>query len=135
MDKIVTFIAVENLNSDLPIPKAYDNYDSIEYLGGHTLKELFDAERRATELSLTLNNRLNCTVCLPRINGYTLGQLFYFFEVSIVFLGQLYKVNPLDQPGVEESKNYARALMGRKGYENKRAEIANLIRKSDKYCF
>jgi glucose-6-phosphate isomerase len=29
----------------------------------------------------------------------------------------LLEINPLDQPGVEEGKNLAYALLGRKGYE------------------
>lgn len=134
-DKVVTFIAVDNFSASLTIPKAYEKYDSIGYLGGHTITELFDAERKATELSLAKNNRLNCTISLPQITPHTLGQLFYFFEVCTLFLGQLYNVNPLDQPGVEESKDYARAFMGKKGSENKKREIEKLSKKDSKYCF
>jgi glucose-6-phosphate isomerase len=134
MDKVITFIAIENFNYILSIPKAYSNYDSIGYLGGHTLSELFAAEREATELSLTKNNRLNCTIYLPQINPYILGELFCFFELSVIFLGELYNVNPFDQPGVEESKDYARQLMGKKEYGIKGLEIEGLSGKDLKYC-
>jgi glucose-6-phosphate isomerase len=133
MDKVVTFVAVEDFGYECPIPKAYDGYKSIKYLGGSTLNDLFDAERKATELSLTKNNRLNCTIYLPRITPYTLGQLFYFYEASTVHMGQLYNVDPLDQPGVEESKVYAKALMGHDDHEEKKQEVEVASGKTGKY--
>lgn len=134
-DKVITFLAVENFNSDYQIPKAYPGYPSFEYLGGASIAELFDAERRATELSLTKNGRPNCTIYLPQIHPYTLGQLFYFFEASIVVMGQLYGVNPIDQPGVEESKAYAKGLMGRKGYEDKKREVEAVAGRKKDYIY
>lgn len=134
MDKIITFVAVDKFNTNHTIPRAFPGYPSIEYLGGSTIADLFEAERKATELSLTKSNRLNCTIYLPQINPYTLGQLFYFFETSVVILGRLYGVNPLDQPGVEESKDYAKGLMGREGYEEKKKEIEAAIDGKREHC-
>ena len=31
--------------------------------------------------------------------------------------GELFNINPFNQPGVEQSQNYVYALMGRVGYE------------------
>jgi len=131
VNKVVTFLAVDEFSGEAPIPKAYPRNPSMEYLGGHSLAELLNAERQATAHSLARNKRLNCTVHLPRITPFTLGQLFYFFEYSVIHMGALYGVNPIDQPGVEESKNYARGLMGREGYENLREEVEQAA-KSDR---
>jgi glucose-6-phosphate isomerase len=49
--------------------------------------------------------------------------LFFLFEVAVVFAGGLYRVNPFNQPGVEESKRLTYGQMGRKGFEEKRAEV------------
>ena len=38
-------------------------------------------------------------------------------------MGEHYDVDAFDQPGVEAGKIAAYALMGRKGYEKRRAEI------------
>ncbi len=38
-------------------------------------------------------------------------------------MGELYDVDAFDQPGVEAGKVAAYALMGRAGYEERRAEI------------
>jgi glucose-6-phosphate isomerase len=129
-NKVITFIAVQNFKAKCKIPKAYEKYPSMNYLGGSSLANLFEAERKATEMSLTKNDRLNCTIYLPEINEYALGQLFYLFEVAVIHMGQLYGVNPLDQPGVEESKEYARGLMGREGYEDKKKEVELAYSKS-----
>lgn len=137
IDKVITFIAVKKFHSDITIPKDkdFDDYNSIKYLGGHTLNKLLDAERKGTESSLNNNNRLNCTITLPRITPYTLGQLFYFYEMAVIFLGELYKVNPLDQLGVEESKAIACSLMGRKGYEDIKKKVKRQTKKNKKYIF
>ena len=39
------------------------------------------------------------------------------FEIATVFAGALYGVDPLDQPGVELSKQLTYGLLGREGYE------------------
>ncbi|HOT52246.1 MAG TPA: hypothetical protein PLI07_14780, partial [Candidatus Hydrogenedentes bacterium] len=44
----------------------------------------------------------------------TVAQLLYMLEVETAMAGRLYNVNTFDQPGVEEGKNIARALMAQK---------------------
>jgi glucose-6-phosphate isomerase len=44
-------------------------------------------------------------------------------EISVAVMGELYGVDAFDQPGVEAGKVAAYALMGRAGYERRRAEI------------
>lgn len=122
-DKIITFITVEHHCHDLTMPDAYREMEGINYLGGHTLKELVQAEQVATELSLTAAHRPSCRLVLPAVNPFTMGQLFYMFELSTAFAGGLYGINPYDQPGLEGSKIATYAIMGRKGYEDKKQEI------------
>ena len=40
--------------------------------------------------------------------------------------GALFGIDPLDQPGVEEGKQFAYGIMGRAGYEAKRKEVESL---------
>jgi glucose-6-phosphate isomerase len=44
-------------------------------------------------------------------------------ELAVAVMGEHYGVDAFDQPGVEAGKIAAYALMGRKGYEKRRAEI------------
>ncbi len=122
-DKTITFLRVENFRTVISIPKDYEDLEGVYYLGGHTLNELIHAEQRATEIALAKAGRPNCRIDIPEITPYTLGQLFYMFEVQTAFAGSLYKVNAFDQPGVEESKKLTFGMMGRKGFEDKKREV------------
>ena len=48
---------------------------------------------------------------------YYLGQLLYMFMIQTAIIGALYNIDTFSQTGVEQSKNYTYALMGRIGYE------------------
>ena len=132
-DKVITFLVVEKYQEKINIPNLYPEMDGVGYLGGHTLNELISAEQMATELTLTKNKRPNCKITLNNINPFTVGQLLYMFEVQTAFTGGLYRINPFDQPGVEEGKQYACGILGRKGYEKKRKEIEEMPSKNPKY--
>jgi len=43
--------------------------------------------------------------------------------MATAFTGFLYGVNPFNQPGVEEGKNFTYGMMGKKGYEAKKEEV------------
>jgi len=122
-DKVIIMLRVEDHGRELPIPAAYTDLDSLGYLGGAGLGQLLNQEQRATELALIKQGRPVITLTLPQLNAFTLGQLFYLFEAAVVCAGGLYHINPLDQPGVQESKRLTYGQMGRKGYEDKRAEV------------
>jgi len=133
-DKVICMLRVEDHGRELPVPSAYADLDPLGYLGGTGLGKLLNLEQRATELALTKKGRPVLTLTLPQLNAFTLGQLFYLFEVAVVFAGGLYRINPFDQPGVEDSKQLTYGLLGRKGFEAQRAETdALLARKRDDY--
>jgi glucose-6-phosphate isomerase len=124
-DKILTFLSVRNLGKKTVIPKI----DKTHYLAGQSLNELFTAEEQATRSALTKALRPNLTISLSEISALTLGQLFFFFEMAVSYMGELMNVNAFDQPGVELAKVYTYALMGRPGFETQKAELEALIRK------
>jgi glucose-6-phosphate isomerase len=51
------------------------------------------------------------------------GWLIYFFEYACGLSGYLLEINPFDQPGVEAYKNNMYALLGKPGYEDRKAEL------------
>jgi glucose-6-phosphate isomerase len=132
-DKVVTFIRVEEFENNLVIPSAYDEYKGIAYLTGHTMNELLDYEQKATEAALTKEGRPSITITVPTVNEKIMGQLIYMFEVATVFSGYLYNIDPLDQPGVEEGKNFTYGLLGREGYEEQKKEFDGIYKKNKDY--
>lgn len=130
-DKHITFISVGRFASDITIPESGEA--SLSFLGGSTLGTLLNTERVATEYALTKGGRFNCTINLPEINPFTIGQLLYFFEMQTAFAGALLEVNPFDQPGVEFGKNATYGLFGRPGYEKIREEVLSAPEKRNRY--
>lgn len=128
-DKIITFIYVENPTRDLKIS---DNIpEDIGYLKNHTLHEILTKELLGTRAALTKSKVPNLTITLDSINPYNIGMLIYLYEMATGFSGYLYKINPFDQPAVEEGKRFMYALMGREGFEEKLEEFNELNK--DKY--
>ncbi|TDX48789.1 glucose-6-phosphate isomerase [Orenia marismortui] len=122
-DKVVTFIEVEKYKETLEIADGYEDISGVSYLGGHTFNELLTVEKQATELALTENNRLNCTVTFPEVNAFTIGQFFYMYELATAFAGELYDIDAFNQPGVELGKQYAYGVLGREGFAEKKEEF------------
>lgn len=122
-DKTITFITVKNFRKKAVIPQGYADIPDVSFLCGHTLNKLLASEFAATEYALLKAGRVSSNIILPYVDEFTLGQLFYFFMLQTAYCGAMLGINTFDQPGVEEGKNATYALMGRKGYEKKRAEL------------
>lgn len=130
-DKVITFLEVDKYSEVMEIPEEYNDIEGISYLGGHTLNELIQTEKRATELALTIRGRLNNTITLPEVNEFTMGQLIYMLELQTAFVGELFNINAFNQPGVELGKHYTYGVMGRKGYEAKKEEYSKRPEKDE----
>jgi glucose-6-phosphate isomerase len=129
-DKTVTFIAVADGGTDLQIPSLHSAVKELGYLGGHHLGELLSIEQRATAGALARRGRLNMTIHVDRVDAFQLGALFMLLEIATIYAGELYGVNPLDQPGVELGKQFTYAMLGRADAEQARQEW-NLLPKPD----
>ncbi len=132
-DKVMTFLAVDNYRGEVVIPNGCEDIPDVNFLCGHTLNELINAERKATEYALTIKNRLNRTIYLSEVNAFNLGQLLFFYMLETAYAGEMLNIDTYNQPGVEEGKNATYALLGRKGYEAKKEELNNAPKKSNDY--
>jgi glucose-6-phosphate isomerase len=125
-DKVVTFVRVARPRADVAVavPEPYRRHAEIAYLDRHTMGELIEAERRATEAALRKAGRPTVSIELPRLDARAMGELLMLLELATAYAGGLYGVNAFDQPGVEAGKRYAQGLLGRPGYERYRDELA-----------
>ena len=129
-DKIISFWGVKHFHSCFTIPDAPIKVGEVSYLCGQSLNHLIAAEQRATVYAVTEAGQLNNSIWMDEINAYTLGKLFFFFEMTTAAAGEFLHIDAFDQPGVEAGKIATFALMGRKGYEAKAAEL-NAAPKTD----
>jgi len=107
-DKLIVFIEVEKEDSP-HIPKV--GCKSLAYLSGLSFHQLMNTEKKGTEQALLEYKKPSLTISVPEVTPYELGQLFMFFEASIAFLGEYYRINAFDQPGVELSKKLTKQLL------------------------
>ncbi len=132
-DKVITIIGVEKFRSEVVISDGYADIPDVSFLCGHTLNELINTERKATEYALTAAGRPNYTIMLPEVNAFTIGELLFMFEMETAFAGEMLGINTYDQPGVEGGKKATYALFGRKGYESTKAEMEAAPKKKEEY--
>ncbi len=132
-DKLIIFLGVRTFDSDVTIPKAFEDKKGVNYLCGHTMSELLHAEQKATALALTKSKRPNVTIWLDKVDENSIGQLLYMLELATAFSGFLYDIDPFNQPGVEEGKNLTYGMMGRPGYEDKKKEVEQMREADLKY--
>lgn len=130
-DKVVTFIGVDNFGDTVDIPKE-ETAEIGDFLKGHTLNELINAERKSTEFALTKAGRSNFTILMPSVNAETVGELLMYFMYETAFAGAYLGIDTFNQPGVEEGKKATFAMIGRKGYEQKLEEL-NSVKKDEAY--
>ena len=134
-DKVITFLKVGQFRATTVIPHGCEDIPTIAFLGGKTHNQLIEAERRGTEYALYKAQRMCQTILLPQVDAYAIGQLIYFFELVTAYTGALLNIDTFNQPGVEESKIAAYAVMG---YESeihtaKREEMKNRPALKDEY--
>jgi len=132
-DKLVTFVEVADLAGREPVPDVFTALDSANYMANQTVGQLLAVGKKATEYALTRAGRPNVTLTLPTLDARQVGQLMMLLMVSTTVLAKLYEVNPYDQPGVEESKIATFALLGKKGFAERRHEYLGRFPKSERF--
>ncbi len=120
-----TFIMIDEPRHRVGIPENEENLDNLNYLADKDLAKANYQAFRGTALAHYDGGVPNLTITLPGRSEYYLGQLFYFFEMSVALSGLLLGVNPFDQPGVESYKQNMFALLGHPDYADRTQELQN----------
>lgn len=118
-----TVVKVKTPRHNLTINKEEVDLDGLNYLAGETVDFVNTKAFEGTLLAHTDGEVPNFVVEVPELDPYTFGYLVYFFEKAVGISGYLNGVNPFDQPGVEAYKANMFALLGKPGYEEKKAEL------------
>jgi glucose-6-phosphate isomerase len=95
-DKLIMFIEVEDFGMSE---------------GKEALSKLMEVEKKATEKALRQYKKPNLTLRIPSVDAKNLGKLFMLMQCSIAFLGEYYRIDAFNQPGVELGKQLTRELL------------------------
>ena len=118
-----TVIELEDAGFEVTIQEEEGDLDGLNYLAGKNMDFVNKSAMKGTQLAHTDGNVPNLIVKLPKKDEFSLGELFYFFEYAVGISGYLLGINPFNQPGVESYKKNMFALLGKPGFEERRAEL------------
>lgn len=118
-----TVVNIETSREEIIMEEEAVDLDGLNYLAGKSVDFINKSAMKGTLLAHTDGQVPNLMVNVPEQNEFYLGQLFYFFEFACGVSGYILGVNPFDQPGVESYKKNMFALLGKPGFEERRAEL------------
>ncbi|MEK7523589.1 MAG: hypothetical protein AAB588_01015 [Patescibacteria group bacterium] len=99
-DKFFIFVRPQNGHSDHKIPgKKY------------SLGKLFNAEYLGVKQAFLKRKKPFCELNLEALSPAAVGEMLFFLELEVGFLGQMFGVNFENQPAVELSKKITKTLL------------------------
>ncbi len=123
-----TVIAIEDNGVEFKIPHDPNNIDGLNFLSGVDLGVVKKTAMTGTLLAHVDGGVPNILIEMKDRSAYSLGYIFYFFELACAVSGYMLGVNPFNQPGVEAYKKNMFALLGKPGYEAMRAELEEKLK-------
>ncbi|HOK68458.1 MAG TPA: glucose-6-phosphate isomerase, partial [Bacillota bacterium] len=114
------------------IPNDDENIDNLNFLTGETLENVNDKAFLGTLLAHADGGTESIIVEYADKSEYAVGELIYFFFLACAASGYMLGVNPFNQPGVEAYKKNMFALLGKPGFEDKKAELEERLKTFDK---
>ena len=124
-----TVVRLGASNRQVQVPRDEADGDGLNFLAGESMDFIRDRAMEGTLLAHTEGGVPNLIVDAGAKTPRALGQLIYFFEYACGLSGYLLGVNPFDQPGVEAYKKNMFALLGKPGYEERKAELEAKLHK------
>ncbi len=124
-----TFLRVQNQPDRLVVEKSAKNTDLLNYLAGKRMDRINRTAWEATALAHHEGGVPNMTVTIEERSPACLGRLFYLFEFSVAISGLLLRVNPFDQPGVQEYKTNMFTMLGDPQYAQLKAQVKKKLKK------
>ncbi len=122
-DKLYTLINVADRGAKITLPPISEpSLESLGYLASQKLGVMLNYEAQSTAAALVKAGRPLVWIEMEKIDGRTLGALIFFYEYVTALTGRIMKIDPFDQPGVEQGKRYTYGLMGRPTFEQDAAE-------------
>ena len=118
-----TYVDIKNTREDFYIEPLEGNFDGLNFLADQNMSVVNRKAMEGTILAHTDGGVPIGVIEVDSLDAYNVGYLIYFFWKACAVSGYLLSVNPFDQPGVESYKKNMFALLGKPGYEDRKAEL------------
>ncbi len=122
-----TVVDFKKSKGDFFIEKDEADTDGLNFLSDQNISIVNRRAMEGTILAHTDGGVPIAVLEVDEMNAFDMGYLIYFFEKACAISGYLLGVNPFDQPGVESYKKNMFALLGKPGFEERRAELAKRL--------
>ncbi|MCE2391478.1 MAG: glucose-6-phosphate isomerase [Proteobacteria bacterium] len=106
-DKLYTLLRVGRSRSQVRVARGAQP----SHIRGRSLGEIFRAQEQGTLQALRQRGRPLVELCLERVSASGIGELLLLQQLQTALAGELYGVNPFDQPGVEAGKRAAARIL------------------------
>lgn len=110
-DKITTFVSVDQVDNDIAIPWYTPLAECGKDLQGKSYSMVAAAIKQGTLQAYLNDNRPYMEIVLPNYSAYTLGYVLQMLMVEVIYLGYIWKINPYNQPQVEQYKKITQSLL------------------------
>lgn len=97
----------------------WKNLDGLNYLEGKTLDYVEEQAFQGTMAAHVDGGVPVLQLTFGEISAFTLGEMFFFFELSCGISAYILGVNPFNQPGVEFYKRNMFSLLGKPGFQER----------------
>ena len=118
-----TVLWVDKAKKDIIIESDDENLDGLNFVAGKSIQYVNSKAYAGTYLAHIDGGVPTIVLEIEKADEYNFGYVVYFFERALAISGYLEGVNPFDQPGVEAYKKNMFALLGKPGYEDRKAEL------------
>lgn len=105
------FYIFSNESSSKEIVNVKKNTNTNHFLNNKSLNTVKFAQKNALIKAFKKNKIPYREFKIKKSNEEVLGNLFSYFMLETIIIGKLVKINPFDQPAVEQIKTYTRKLL------------------------
>ena len=123
-----TVVIFNKCNREITLGTDSENVDGLNFLSGKTMDFVNKKAFEGTVLAHNDGGVPNIILNVEEQSEFELGYLIYFFEKACAISGYLLGVNPFNQPGVESYKKNMFALLGKPGYEDRKAILEERLK-------
>jgi glucose-6-phosphate isomerase len=111
-DKLFTFLIQDTAGQGATLQPGSDK--ALDYLTGHTMGDLLQAEADATATATVQARRPTRVIRVAEVDERTIGALMMHFILETIFAAHLWKIDAFDQPAVEQGKVLTRQYLSQR---------------------